>query len=94
MFLRSIISALFLTSLSAFASDITVKINGMVCAFCAQGIHKSFSAQESVKDLKVSLETKTIDINLKEGKALDDGKIKKLITEAGYDVVSIKRDQK
>ena len=52
---------LILCSNSLAAQMITVKVNGMVCDFCARGIEKTFK-----KDIGV----KKIDVDLANGKVL------------------------
>jgi mercuric ion binding protein len=85
------VSVFLITPLFALAEDITVQAKGMVCSFCAQGIEKKFKAMPEVSDVKVSLETKKIALDLKEGQALSDDLIRKTITESGYEVVTIER---
>lgn len=71
--------------------SIDVEVSGMVCAFCAQGIEKTFKKEKSVEDVKVDLDSKIVHIKLKEKTDMADEKIKSLITDAGYDVKEIKR---
>ena len=78
-------------SFSAFAGVVNVKVSGMVCSMCAQGIEKKFKNESAVKDLKVDLDQKLVTINTHEGKDVSDEVIKKLITEAGYNVAEISR---
>jgi copper chaperone CopZ len=63
----------------------------MVCGFCATGIEKTFKAQPEVKAVNVDLEKKLVIINTREGKTIDDSKIKKLLGNAGYSVMGIVR---
>ena len=74
-----------------YSKDITVKVQGMVCSMCAQGIHKKFSKIEGVKDIKVDLDSKLVTIITKDDQDLEDKKIKEIITEAGYNVATIER---
>ncbi|MEY2479517.1 MAG: hypothetical protein QOI04_444 [Verrucomicrobiota bacterium] len=76
---------------SAFADTIKASVNGMVCAFCATGIEKTFKGQPEVKTVSVDLQKKLVTIETKEGKTIDDAKLKRLITNAGYSVVKIDR---
>lgn len=80
-------------TLSAVASADTIKarVNGMVCGFCATGIEKTFKAQPEVKTVNVDLERKLVTVTTKDGKTIDDTKLKKLIANAGYSVVSLER---
>ena len=86
-----LLTALILVSGLAQAKPIKVQVKGMVCAFCAQGIEKKFKALEETSKVKVSLETKIVDVETKENKDISDDRIKKIITDAGYDVVKIER---
>lgn len=82
---------IMLSSFPLFAKEITVKVSGMVCSMCAQGIHKKFSKLEEIKDVKVDLDTKVVSLSTKNDLDLSDAKIKELITEAGYNVAAIER---
>jgi len=83
-----------LVSAGVVYADATVKVsvNGMVCDFCAQGIKKKFSQENAVSATEVNLSDKLVTLKLKNGQVLDDIKITKLLEEAGYTVVAIKRD--
>lgn len=82
-------------SLSGAAAADTIKasVNGMVCGFCATGIEKTFKAQLEVQTVNVDLAKKLVTIRTKEGKTIDDAKLKKLIGNAGYSVVAIAREK-
>jgi len=86
---------IFLISLlcatNVFASEITVKVQGMVCSMCAQGIKKKFTQLDEVKEINVNLDSKLVKIITKENKEIGNGLIKKIITEAGYNVSTIER---
>lgn len=82
---------LLLASPLALAKDISVKVSGMVCSMCAQGIQKKFGKLPEVKEIKVDLDSKVVSISTKDDKDISDAKIKELITEAGYNVASIER---
>jgi periplasmic mercuric ion binding protein len=89
----SLVTFAIAVSFSAAASADTIKasVNGMVCAFCATGIEKTFKAQSEVKTVNVDLQKKLVTIETKEGQTIDDAKLKQLIKNAGYAVVSIER---
>ena len=83
--------ALFIMSSLALAGEINVKVSGMVCSMCAQGIQKKFLKIPAVKEIKVDLDSKVVSIVTKEGQGVSDSQIKELITEAGYNVANIER---
>lgn len=73
------------------SDKLLVKVNGMVCAFCAQGIEKNFNAKPAVKNTKVDLDTMEVLITLKEGKSLSEKEIKEVVTNAGFTFVGMKK---
>ena len=78
---------------SAFAETITTTINGMVCAFCATGIEKTFRKQPEVATVKVNLHKKLVTITPRPGKTLSDSKIKEVVTFSGYTMGKIVRQK-
>lgn len=75
------------------AGDVTalVKVRGMVCNFCAQGLEKAFKTRAGVRSVRVSLRDKLITLVLAPDSAIDDGEIRKVVEETGYNVVSVER---
>lgn len=88
---KMLVLIFMVSSLSAFAGEVNVKVSGMVCSMCAQGIQKKFSNEPSIKTLNVNMDDKLVTIHTHDGKDIADETIKKLITEAGYNVASITR---
>lgn len=81
--------ALFLNL--ALASDVSIKVNGMVCDFCASTMEKEFSKNSNVKTVDINLKTKIITLDFKKGKNLSDDEIRSIVTNQGYVVVNIER---
>jgi len=69
-------------------SSARVTVNGMVCAFCAQGIEKRLSSMPATQTVWVDLKKRVVLVQAKAGKPLDQKAITEEIVEAGYDVVS------
>jgi copper chaperone CopZ len=80
-------------SSSVFAETITTTVNGMVCAFCATGIEKTFRKQPEVASVKVDLPKKLVTITTRPGKTLSDAKIKEVVTYSGYTMGKIVREK-
>jgi copper chaperone CopZ len=78
---------------SALAETITTSVNGMVCAFCATGIEKTFRKQPEVATVQVDLPKKRVIITTKPGKTLSDAKIKEVVTYSGYSMGKIVREK-
>jgi copper chaperone CopZ len=66
-----------------------VSVNGMVCAFCAQGIEKTIGKMPQTKAVYVNLDKKIVAVEPKAGQKLDIDKIKAGIVDAGYDVTKV-----
>jgi periplasmic mercuric ion binding protein len=92
---RIVLTLVVLTALtgSALAETIHTAVNGMVCAFCATGIEKTFRKQPEVASVKVDLPKKTVTITTKPGKTLSDAKIKEVVTYSGYTMGRIVRER-
>ncbi|MDX6484236.1 MAG: hypothetical protein QOE95_2007 [Gaiellaceae bacterium] len=90
---KTLLTFIILTGLagSAWAETITTTVHGMVCAFCATGIEKTFRKQPEVATVKVDLPKKRVVITTKPGKTLSDAKIKEVVTYSGYKMGEIVR---
>ena len=88
--LITLIIAFGLTTIVS-AETIHTTVNGMVCAFCATGIEKTFRKQPEVASVKVDLPKKQVVIHTKPGKTLSDAKIKEVVTYSGYTMGAIIR---
>lgn len=71
------------------ATSVKATVNGMVCAFCAQGIEKRLSKLPAAKTVYVDLKLKVVAVEAKEGQTLDGKEIISEITDAGYDVIKL-----
>lgn len=90
--LKSLLFAILLATTSvASAKTIELDVNGLVCAFCAQGIEKTLRGYPATADVFVSLEQRIVAIELAEGADIDDETLRKAITDAGYAVTAIRR---
>jgi len=78
---------------SAWGETIRTTVNGMVCAFCATGIEKTFRKQPEVATVHVDLPRKTVTITTKPGKTLSDAKVKEVVTYSGYTMGKIIREK-
>lgn len=89
---RRCLTAFALATLS-FAShgaeSIKATVNGMVCAFCAQGIEKRLTQLPATQAVFVDLKRKVVAVEARAGQTLDPKAVAAEITESGYDVVKI-----
>jgi len=80
-----------LAATGAEAKTIRMEVNGLVCAFCAQGIEKKLRSMAPTKEVFVSLEKKIVAVSLKDGQDIPDATLKESLKDSGYDVVSVAR---
>ena len=71
--------------------SIKVHVEGMVCAFCAQGIEKRISNIPGVLSVEVDLKTKVVSVQTSTSTTIADREITAAIKEAGYNVQKIQR---
>jgi mercuric ion binding protein len=77
----------------AAATTIEMTVNGLVCAFCAQGIEKKLRKFPATVDVVVNLEHRLVAVALKDGQDIPDDSLRKALTDAGYTVKSIERTE-
>ena len=89
---RYLILVSALVSVSTVQADtIEMKVNGLVCGFCAQGVEKILRENPATADVVVSLENKLVVVTTHEGKDIPDAELKTAIADAGYEVKAITR---
>jgi copper chaperone CopZ len=87
-------AVLMLAAFSAQAGTIEMKVYGLVCGFCAQGIEKTLRKNPATADVVVSLENKLVAVSTREGADISDQELTKELKDAGYDVKGISRTQR
>ena len=84
-------SLLLLSTVTAVAGTIEMKVYGLVCGFCAQGIEKTLRKNAATTDVLVSLENQLVAVATRDGQDISDADLTKALTDAGYDVKAITR---
>ena len=87
-----LIALLSLSPVAVGAATIEMHVNGLVCAFCAQGIEKKLRKFPQTADVVVSLEQRLVAVALKDGQDIPDAELRKALTNAGYTVTTIERN--
>ncbi len=82
---------LVLHSNAAGAETIEIKVNGLVCGFCAQGIEKTLRRNPATVEVLVSLEERLVAVETKEGQDIPDEQLETALRDSGYDVTEITR---
>ena len=82
---------LLAVTLTSTATTVEMTVNGLVCAFCAQGIEKKLKKIPATADVVVSLEQRLVAVSMKDGQDIADEQLRKTLTDSGYTVKSIAR---
>ena len=88
-----IATLLMLATSSVYAATIEMKVNGLVCGFCAQGIEKKLRKLTATADVVVSLEEHLVAVALKDGQDIPDTELRRALTNAGYTVKAVQRTE-
>jgi len=73
------------------AETVVIQVNGLVCDFCLRTIIKSFEKYEEVEKAEANLDRAEVIVNMKPGRTLNDDTVNSIVSDAGYDAISIKR---
>jgi len=84
---------LFVFATGSMAATIEMTVNGLVCAFCAQGIEKKLRKFPATAEVVVNLEHRLVAVSLKDGQDIPDVDLRKALTDAGYTVKTISRSE-
>lgn len=79
---------------TAGARTIEMTVNGLVCAFCAQGIEKTLRRNPATADVVVSLEHRLVAVETRGEADIPDETLRTALRDAGYDVRSIARTER
>ena len=80
-----------LSAQTSFADTLKIKVDGMVCGFCASSIEKKLRANKATADVYVNLGNKIVAVSEKIGLKLDEAALKAQIADSGYEVKGIER---
>jgi copper chaperone CopZ len=88
-----LVMILLAVAANSTAATIEMTVNGLVCAFCAQGIEKKLRKFPATADVVVSLEHRLVAVFLKDGQDIPDADLRKALTDAGYTAKAISRSE-
>jgi periplasmic mercuric ion binding protein len=89
-----VLPLVFIATSAQATQSLKAQVNGMVCAFCAQGIEKKLRALGQTKDVYVNLKQKVVAVEIKDGQSLSHEAFAALIKDAGYEVTAVETVEK
>ncbi len=78
------ILVIFIRLASGETAKVQVKLDGLVCTFCAYNLEKKLKRIEAVEDLKILVNAGLAEFKIKEGKSIDVDEIKKAVRDGGF----------
>jgi copper chaperone CopZ len=91
---KPIFLMLLLLASPVLADTIEMKVYGLVCGFCAQGIDKTLRKNPATADVLVSLEHQLVAVATHPGRDITDAELTRALTDSGYDVKAITRTRR
>jgi copper chaperone CopZ len=79
-----LILVIFIRLASGETGKVQVKLDGLVCTFCAYNLEKKLKRIEAVEDLKILVNAGLAEFKIKEGKSIDVDEIKKAVKDGGF----------
>ncbi|MBI4539403.1 MAG: heavy-metal-associated domain-containing protein [Gemmatimonadetes bacterium] len=70
---------------------IALQVTGLSCPLCAYGLEKKLKALEGVERVAIDLKTGQVVLDVGDGAALSDARLRNVVKEAGFAVTDIKR---
>jgi copper chaperone len=84
-----LLSFIALTGCAVNQPNATLKVSGMSCEACAMSVTNNLKKIDGVNDVKVEVETGTVEIFTKENSPVNTTEIQKMIDLSGYKLNSI-----
>ena len=72
------------TAALAATQSYRLKVDGLVCPFCAYGVEKKLGALDGVERLETNIKEGTVVVTMKEGATLDEATAKQAVKDAGF----------
>jgi mercuric ion binding protein len=74
-------------------TTVTLRVDGMTCPFCAYGLEKHLTALDAVDSVVVRISDGLVQIREVNGQVLSDEILKETVTDAGFSLREITRDE-
>jgi len=91
LFLTSLFVFLFIAGLNAQNNietsgqqQISVKVDGLSCPFCAYGLEKKFKEIKGAFDIKIDINKGVLTFQMSNGKNISEDLIRKQVKDAGF----------
>ena len=66
------------------STQITVRVDGLSCPFCAYGLEKKLTQLEGAASVRIDIEHGVAVITLVEGKTIEENRLRKAVEDSGF----------
>ncbi|MBL1215181.1 MAG: heavy-metal-associated domain-containing protein [Ignavibacteriae bacterium] len=95
---KSIVIFIFcVTTVFAQSNEVTVRVDGLSCPFCAYGLEKKLNDIKGVENINIDIEEGLIILKIVEGKIISEEELREKIRDAGFtpkEIVFTNKDKK
>ena len=74
--------------LPAYAQDspsqITIRVDGLSCPFCAYGLEKKLNKLEGTEKVRIDIDQGVAEITVAEGKTIEESQLRQAVLDAGF----------
>ena len=72
------------TTDSSQANQVSVRVDGLSCPFCAYGLEKKIKNIDGAKDVRIDVEKGLLSFSIQKGKTVTKDEIRKKVKQAGF----------
>ena len=81
-------------SLTVEQADVVIRVDGLACPFCAQGLEKKLKALDATAEVDIRLNEGLVLLSLNPEQTVTDEQLTKAVKNAGFVLREIKRRQR
>lgn len=90
-----LILMLGVTTIFAQSHEVTIRVDGLSCPFCAYGLEKKLNDIKGVENININFEEGLVVLQVAEGETISEEELREKIQDAGFtpkEVVFSKKD--
>lgn len=65
-------------------TQITIRVDGLSCPFCAYGLEKKLKRLEGAEQVRIDVDRGVAEITVAQGKTIEESRLKQAVLDAGF----------
>lgn len=66
------------------STQITVRVDGLSCPFCAYGLEKKLKRLEGAEEVRINLDQGLVEIRVTKGKTIEESLLRQAVKDSGF----------